>query len=97
MARLMYFIMIMSLSFGVFAAGAISQEEAENGQWVKDWWDNVYELRVEKAEENAEQKALTRCEQRLERYKQKIQEDPNSEYYKFKVESWEKRCEEEKK
>jgi len=65
------------------------QKEYEAGSWVGDWWENVVEVQTE-ATLNKED--ADRCEQKLGRYRRKVDEKPDSEYYKMKLEKWTKRC-----
>lgn len=57
-----------------------------SGQWVNDWWKNTYELRIK------QQQTVGDCPSRLNRYRQKAQENPNSTYYRSKLKKWEQKC-----
>ena len=72
------------------AAKQQAQEQEEAGKWVNDWWENVVE--VQSKEEIDEETIEAVCPKKLERYKRKVEEDPKSEYYKYKLESWTERC-----
>ena len=61
--------------------------------WVNDWYENVYEQRI--APQQQQQLAdenLTQCEQKLRLYRDKVNEDPNSDYYQYKLEDWTRKC-----
>lgn len=61
--------------------------------WLNDWWKNVYELRIkEQTYEDIVNETEKNCVEKVERYKQKVDENPTSEYYKYKLESWEEKC-----
>lgn len=61
--------------------------------WVKDWWDNVYELRIEKEQyQKIQEEQQDRCGTKLKWYRDKVREDPTSEYYKYKLETWQDKC-----
>lgn len=61
--------------------------------WTSDWWNNVYEQRIEPEQYNEiKKKEKNRCGYKIEWYTKKLKENPNSDYYKFKLEDWKKRC-----
>lgn len=61
--------------------------------WYGDWWNNVYELRIEKEQyEKIKEEEKDRCSAKIRWYEEKVQEDPKSEYYKYKLEQWRSKC-----
>ena len=61
--------------------------------WVNDWYENVYEQRIApQQQQQIVDENLTRCEHKLQLYKRKVAEKPESEYYQYKLEDWTKKC-----
>lgn len=66
---------------------------AHAGGWVKDWWSNVYELRIEDQQwQDLSESLQKKCPDKLKRYRKLVAENPNSEYYRYKLQSWIKKC-----
>lgn len=81
---------IIFVSLFVIASSA----NAMGKQWVDDWWDNVYEQRVEKEQyEELKEQMDNECSTKIEWYERKVEEKPSSEYYQYKLDSWKERCE----
>jgi hypothetical protein len=90
-------LIILALMFVSISVATAGGDEPESS-WTSDWWSNVYEQRIEKEQyEQYQQKTLTRCELKIKWYTDKVAEQPDSDYYKYKLESWTKRCAEDKK
>lgn len=84
MARIFSLIALLFLSTVVFAA---------EDDWYKDWWNNVYELRIKQQQiDDLTKTRDEKCPEKIQRYEQKLREDPKSEYYRFKLEEWRKKC-----
>jgi hypothetical protein len=63
------------------------------GQWVNDWWDNVYKMRVEKEQyKQIKQESLSKCDTKIKWYNDHHIKDPDSDYYKYKLDDWKKKC-----
>lgn len=85
MARSIILLVLLMLSTPANAMGK---------QWVEDWWDNVYEQRIDKEQyEELRREAKEQCDTKLEWYQQKLDEKPSSEYYQYKLDTWKERCE----
>ena len=75
----------------LFSSSAFSM--GGDGGWVQDWWGNVYEHQVApQQQQQLLEEELGECGYKLQFYRQKVQEDPNSEYFKYKLEKWTERC-----
>lgn len=61
----------------------------DTGAWVRDWWENAYEIQIKKDMKGEEK--IT-CKEYLVRYAKKLEEKPDSEYYQMKMDKWVKRC-----
>ena len=84
--------LIILLMISVFSTSI----HAETGTWVGQWWENVYEQRIAPSEyQQLQQKTATKCEQKILWYTNKLKQNPSSEYYKYKLRSWNERCKEE--
>ena len=70
-------------------AGGLSQEQQDAGKWVDDSWNNAVQSQTE---ENLHNERSARCERKIEYYIRKLEKEPDSEYYKVKLEKWIKRC-----
>lgn len=71
----------------------MSSTATAEGGWVKDWYSNVYEQQIAPQQQQMiMEEELGECEAKLYYYRQKVQEDPNSEYFKYKLEKWTERC-----
>lgn len=66
---------------------------AAGGGWVKDWWNNVYEQKIEKQQyREVLQAEKNKCSTKIKWYEQKLDEQPKSEYYQYKLEHWQDKC-----
>lgn len=71
---------------------ALAMASSASGGVVGDWWQSVKDLHFNsKRYEQIQQQ--DQCAERLHYYQQKVQEDPNSDYFKGKLEKWQDRCE----
>lgn len=59
---------------------------------VGDWWESVKDLHLNSHRYEQIQQ-MDQCSERLQYYRQKVQENPDSEYFKGKLEKWQERCE----
>jgi transcription elongation factor Elf1 len=81
------------ISIAVILFACSTSLAAADVDWYKDWWDNVYELRIKQQQiDDLSKDREEKCPEKLQRYRDKVQEEPNSEYYKFKLEEWQKKC-----
>ena len=61
--------------------------------WVNDWYENVYEQKIApQQQQQVIDESLTKCQEKLRLYKRKVVEDPNSDYYQYKLETWTNKC-----
>lgn len=66
---------------------------AEEGGFANEWWEKTYKPRIQtKQRMDIEQEELTHCRSQIRRYKERLELNPGSEYYKWKVEQWTKKC-----
>jgi hypothetical protein len=80
-------IILMLFSTATYAASG------GDSNWYGDWWENVYEIRVEKEQYEAiQQEHDDQCSARIRWYEQKVDENPTSEYYLYKLEEWYDKC-----
>ena len=64
-----------------------------DGGWVQDWWGNVYEQQVAPQQQQIiMEEELGECAAKLHLYRQKVAEDPDSEYFQYKLDKWTERC-----
>lgn len=63
------------------------------GQWVEDWWDNVYEQRIKQEQyKEIEEKNDNKCDTKIQYYETKVSQDPSSEYFRWKLDVWRGKC-----
>lgn len=85
MVQRIVFIVLLVLSFSVVAA--------DGSTWFDDWWDNVYQQQIEKEQyKQIKEKEKSRCKYKIEWYTKKVQENPQSEYFRYKLDDWKRRC-----
>lgn len=60
--------------------------------WFKKWYGQQTEQRVEQRGQQVQQVEKTRCEIKLDKYRGRVEEDPDSRYYSWKLQHWEKKC-----
>jgi len=60
--------------------------EMDQGQWVRDWWDNTQSQRTK------ESQVIENCKSQIARYQQKVKENPSSTYYLNALKQWEVKC-----
>ena len=71
----------------------LSSTASAEGGWVKDWYDNVYEQRIAPQQQQMiMEEELGECGAKLHFYQQKVIDNPDSEYFKYKLEKWTERC-----
>jgi len=71
---------------------------ASEGRVVNEWWQNTYQQQiVPQQKQKRQQRTATRCEKKVAKYAKRVVKYPNSSYYKYKLKSWRKRCDEEAK
>lgn len=77
----------------LFASSAFAMDGGKNVDWYQDWWNNVYEQRIEKEQyQRIEDEAQTRCRTKIRWYEEKVKRYPKSEYYAYKLEQWRSKC-----
>lgn len=81
------------LSILLFSIASKAAEDFTPIQTTKKWWTEQYQ-RVIKPQQKKEiqQEALKNCDTNIKRYTQKVENDPTSVYYKYKLDKWKKRC-----
>ena len=87
---------IISIIIAFGLTTSIAQEEpvlTAGSQYTKDWWENVYEMRIKKQHyEEIKAETNSRCAKKIVWYKEKLAENPSSEYYTVKLNKWLERC-----
>jgi len=78
---------------GVILAALLVATPA-SASWVQDWFaaPQQQQERAVEREQKAQQIEQERCATNLKRYEQALEGNPNSSYYKWKLEIWKKRC-----
>ena len=77
----------------ILTTSVVLAADGKSGTWYNDWWSNVYEQRIEREQYEALKGELkNRCSTKLQWYAKKARENPKSEYYKFKLEQWKRKC-----
>jgi len=91
MGRLIIIAVLLAFTFSVYATEdeETAQEQHEAGQWVNDWWTTVREVEINK---KLSRVAKMRCRQKLTYYAFKLDNKPDSEYYKRKLEKLLDKC-----
>ena len=71
----------------------MSSTATAEGGWVQDWYSNVYEQQVAPQQQQIiMEEELGECAAKLHFYRGKVAEDPDSEYFQYKLEKWTERC-----
>ena len=67
---------------------------AESSGWFNQWYRqwSQGEERFEQREQQVQRVEKTRCELKIEKYQGKVEEYPDSDYYSWKLRTWEKKC-----
>lgn len=65
----------------------------EPGDWVDEWWNDTYKQNIQQEHKlQSEQREQLKCDRMIVHYQQHLKEDPNSDYYRWKLELWKNRC-----
>ncbi len=83
-SKITIFVVLLSLSTTV--------NSTPESDWVRDWWENTYEQRIRQEQQTNINKDLSKCDKKIIRYKNKLKQRPKSEYFKYKLEQWIKKC-----
>lgn len=84
--------MVRPLIILLFISTTAFAEDAGSSR-VQEWWDNTYQQQI--APEQRQQvydEELEKCSEKLNKYARKVDENPNSIYYNYKLDYWLKRC-----
>ena len=60
------------------------------GEWYQQW--SQTEQRVEQRGQQVQKVEKTRCEIKLGKYRSRVEENPDSGYYSWKLRYWEEKC-----
>lgn len=77
----------------LFSPAALAPTTVAESGWVGDWWNNVYEQRIDKEQyQQIEKQETNKCDTKIAWYTKLVKKNPNSEYYKYKLEQWQQKC-----
>lgn len=65
-----------------------------SASWVQDWYSapQQQQERAVEREQRSQQIEHQRCIDKLKQYRKALEQHPDSSYYKWKLNTWEKRC-----
>ena len=85
--------MVRTLIFVCLLVLPITASSDGGNRWFRDWWDNVYQQRIEKQQyQQIQSEELTKCDTKLRWYDEMTQRHPKSDYYRDKLEDWQGKC-----